>query len=546
MSSPLSLTGKRWVLPSADDAAADIGSLLERLRVQRGIATAQDARSEAGGVYDPSVYPDARKAAERLRKAVTDRENIALFGDYDCDGVTGTAIVARALQRHGTEPLLILPQRAQHGYGLKPWVIDRCRQEKITLLVTIDNGVSAPETVALGNEAGIDTIIIDHHHVPAIPPEAYAIVHPALAPDHPLPHPSAAGVAFRFLHAFDGNSWDGRDYDLSLATIGTIADLVPLKGWNRQLVQDGLAVMQRGIAGPLGQMIASVRKDGSPLTSGDIAFRIAPRINAAGRMTDPMLALRAVLDGGQHLQALDTLNARRQQETLRCLTSLDAQMSATTAPPPMLCIADTDFPPGIIGLIAGKLTEKYGRPSIVASIRGNECTASLRSIPGYHVTEALERHSSMLTTYGGHAQAAGCTFTLEAWDALRTALCNDVDTRVQPELLLPSLTLDAVVDPRVITNEFCRAVSALEPYGQANPEPLFMVRMPGGMQARTVGSDNKHLQATAGSMKMIGFGLGHLAPHTISPVELACTIGSDTWNGVTRPQLTIKDMRAAA
>ncbi|HVW66450.1 MAG TPA: DHH family phosphoesterase [Candidatus Peribacteraceae bacterium] len=537
MSDLLSLGGKKWTLQNAEGEAGDVAAIL-RLRRSLHDASATDDWS------DPSVFPDAAKAAQRVQDAIDRGETVGIFGDYDCDGVTSSAQLVRFFRRRGIEPVLRLPHRVTDGYGLKPQHIDEFRTAGVRLLITADTGISAGEAVAKARDADIDVIILDHHHVSAVP-DAYAILHPALSPHFPDPHPSAAGVVFLFLHALEGEIWPDRETDLALAMFGTVADLVPLRGINRRLVQEGLRALHDLPDGPVRHLVESVGR-GQPLTSVDVAFRIAPRINAAGRMADPLLALHALLDGGEPLKELERLNTERQQETLRAtehaleLLTKDGRYDAA-----FLAVADVSYQPGIIGLIAGKLTERFGRPSMAVSINGSECTASLRSPDCYNITAGLARTGHLLTSFGGHSQAAGATFPLDRYMDICDALEKDITANVASDLLIPKLTIDAELAERDLTLRTVSMLKDLEPYGQGNPEPTFLLRNMRLGNVRCVGNEGQHLQATVGASKLIGFGKGEWHAHALQPLDLVCRLGLDHWNGVTRVQLHLVDMRIA-
>lgn len=499
--------------------------------------------------HSDALYPEAAVAVERTRKAMRDGEKIAIFGDYDADGVTSTALLLRFFRRHGTEPSVRLPHRIHDGYGLRMKHIEAFAEDGITLLFTVDTGVSSRAEIERAAEHGMDVIVLDHHHFSQRPP-ALAVMHPALA-RVPVAHPpSAAGVVFAFLHALESEAWAGREEDLALATIGTIADVVALRDGNRALVTEGLAAMRRLPPSPLQALLEGIGK-GNPLTSTDIAFRVAPRINAAGRMADPALALSALLEGGEDMRMLEHLNAERQTETTRSIDRALASLDPTGrfdphALPPFVATASEDYTHGIIGLISGRLTERFGRPSMAVAIDGDTCVASLRSSPFYNIAEGLGRVSHLLVTYGGHAQAAGCTFKKEAFGELTRALNEDVAARVQPDDLIPTLTIDATIPLHAIGLPFCASLAQLEPYGQANAEPLFLSRNVLLGAPRTVGAEGKHLQAYAGHCKLIGFNMGHLLPAIHKPTDLVYRLGIDTWNNKATPQLMLVDMRAAA
>ncbi|UPA22684.1 DHH family phosphoesterase [Candidatus Peribacteria bacterium] len=533
MQTEVSLQGKQW---HVTDSKRDIETfILERLTALNDVETLH--------WDDAGVFPDTAKAIARVHAAIDARETVAIFGDYDCDGVTATAQMVRFFRRHGIEPIVRLPHRVHDGYGMREKHIAEFAEQKVSLILTVDTGVTAHDALKNATEKNIDVIILDHHHMQQ-PPDAYAVLHPDLATNFPAPHPSAAGVVFLFISAYEGAPWVERDIDLSLALFGTVADLVPLGGKNRKLVQEGLRALQRLPEGPLKHLVNTIG-NGKPLASTDIAFRIAPRINAAGRMDDPTLALTALLDGGNALSHLETLNSNRQDETARCiehaLHTIGETLDENT--PAFLAVADASYTPGIVGLISGKLSERFGRPSMAAAVTGDTCVASLRSCPSYNIVEGLERIAHLLMDFGGHAQAAGCSFALRNFDAIAAALNADVRAHTNPDDLLPGLHIDAVIDVMSINTRLVLSLQQLEPYGQGNQEPLFLLPAVQLQNARRVGSDGKHLSATVGHCKLIGFGMGDLIGDVFQPLDIVCRIGMDTWNGKMTPQLFLVDAR---
>ncbi len=530
----LSLTGKRWVLP-LETTAVNASHVILRLLKERGIDPAQ-----VPTLPSPFLYPDMHRAVERIERAIAGGERIGIFGDYDCDGVTAVAQVVRMLERRGNVPWVRLPHRVRDGYGLHAPIVQEVIDAGVTLLVTCDTGITAVMEVGELQKNGVDVIITDHHRMHEEVPPAFAILHPALS-TMAEPHPSGAGVAFALISAMEKQPWNGMEEDLAIAMFGTIGDLVGLRGNNRSLVQLGL----RALASiPSGRPIAALRErcsagNGS-LSAVDVAFRIAPRLNAAGRMAEPDIALKALLHGNESLAELDSLNEQRQALTrelyAKALTDIDPSA-------PFLFSVSNAYPHGILGLIAGKLTEQFHRPSLVAHSDGNACVASLRSPACYNISEALGRASDLLQSYGGHAQAAGCSFTLEALDALRSRLTEDVTARVKQHLLTPEIIIDAALDPRDITIDFCEKLKLLEPFGQQNAEPLFLLRGVALQNTRSCGTDGAHLQARISGTKCIGFHLGTVEiPH--GNIDAVVRVGIDTWNGQKQPQLFIEDLRA--
>lgn len=524
MIEPLSLTQKHWVT----DTIAQVPDLVDALLQKRALA----------GLKRAGVYKDTARAVERIRRAKTQGERIGIFGDYDCDGVTAAAQLVRYCRRHSIEHIVRLPHRVHDGYGLQEHQVHEFAASGIHLLLTVDTGIASTKEIALAQSLGIDVIVTDHHTPGKEIPNAYAILHPMLETDFPTPHPSGAGVVFALLQALENESWTGKEEDAALAAIGTVADLVPLQGANRTLVQQGLEALQQLHSCPL----ADLRDQTRSRTSQDIAFRIAPRINAAGRMEDPSIALSAVLDGGAALALLDELNERRQVDMRTMYASAEQSMEHTSS---LLWSINSEYGHGIIGLIAGRLTEAHGKPSCVATEENGICTASLRSPHIYHITKGLQRCSHLLESFGGHAQAAGCSFAKENAGAFRQALEADIAQQVSADELVPRISIDAILQPQDVTLELLDNLHTLEPFGQGNSEPRFLLENITLTNVRVVGQEQNHVQCRIHGHKAIGFSLAHLEEHFQKNIDVVARLGIDTWSGTKQPQLLIEDMRLA-
>ncbi|MBP7114474.1 MAG: single-stranded-DNA-specific exonuclease RecJ [Candidatus Peribacteraceae bacterium] len=536
MTEKLSLSGKRWTL-KRNTSTPDIAGML---RMERGIIDEAQAK-----LSDPFLFREMQRAVKRIEQAMKSGETVAIFGDYDADGITATAQLVRFFRRRKIEPVVHLPDRAKEGYGMKIISIDALKAKGVSLIITVDTGIAAHTEIAHANSLGIDVIITDHHRVQGKTPHAYAIIHPDVPSAFPNPHLSGSGVAFMLVRALEKEpSWDGIDIDIALAAIGTVGDLVPLTGENRLLVIHGLKFLQTLPPSPLKDFVDSVRSTG-PLTATDIAYRIVPRINAAGRMAHPLVALEALLEGGEALEELHRLNGDRrsfveelQEEIIPSITADDA----------FIVIASERITPGTAGLVAGRLSEKFGRPSIAAAIMGDMAVASVRSIPEIDLMECLEHPSvkKFLKTFGGHAQAAGCTFMASDTDALRLAL-NAVllERGISSATLVPTLELDAALDHRHLTMAFARSLTSLAPFGTGNTEPMFLLSQQRLTDLRTVGADNSHLQAKVNGISAVGFRLGPCLTQLNSEtsVDLVCRIGINSWNGRESVQLVIEDIR---
>ncbi len=533
-----SLTGKHWTI-TKDFRGQGSHALLHDLVKDRGLnsSTCITLPMEVAEAQPP----DLPKAMERMRSAVASGEKIGIFGDYDADGITAVVLILRYFHRRGMKPTVYLPHRQQEGYGLKESSLRTLLAQGITLLLTVDTGVSSAQELQMACDAGVDVIVVDHHHLPEMLPNAVAILHPELARGTVAPA-SAAGVAFGLVSALEDGTWKGRDEDLALAAIGTVADLVELKGENRNLVAAGLTSLTTLQGGPLPLLLRQSGITGAP-TSRDIAFRIAPRLNAAGRMADPRVALEALLGDPEALVQLETFNRERQSLTQEILRELEKTAAAT--PSFFLTVSSPDYPAGILGLIAGKLTESLGRPSMAAQVQGDVCVASLRSIPGFHVTEALTSVADLLTSFGGHAQAAGCTFPHTALPELQERLNAHAESLLTPQDLVPRLSIDGILDPADVTLELCNALQTLEPFGQGNPEPRFLLPGVRFSTLKRIGREFAHLQGSIGHLKAVGFRLSSIFEKIPTHCDVACRIGIDTWNGNNRPQIFIEDVRPA-
>jgi len=560
--SPRSLTGKQWIL-RRESPLAPGQNIAEVLALERGISSVGSPGS--GKLSDPFLFPEMQQAVGRIERAVQGGEKVGIFGDYDADGITGTLQLIRYFRRRGIEPETCLPDRLTEGYGLKLQSIEHFREKGVTLLLTVDTGITAHTEIAAARAAGIDVIVTDHHRVRGGRPGAYAVLHPEVPFPFPNPHLSGSGVAFMLVRALEHlEIWEGIEEDAVLATIGTIGDLVPLTGENRVLVYHGLKLMLGLKPGPLRELIESVSaSDGRPLTSGDIAFRVVPRINAAGRLEHPSLALQALLHGGAALERLHELNSER-RTMVEDLTEL--ALSLVDRRQLFLTLKHTKFTPGVVGLIAGRLTELFGRPALVASIGGDACVGSIRGIPSLDIMECLEHPAVRphLFSYGGHAQAAGCTLSLSAFDALAAGLWRAMlDRGMNEETLVPTLFLDGELPEQGVGMDFARHLSLLEPFGKQNEEPVFLFRNRCLTDARAVGAEARHLQCRIGGVKAIGFGLGRFAQEVSSSVppfdsasldcargrqgrlDIACKITVSTWKGREELEYQIQDIRKA-
>ncbi len=532
ISSPLSLTGKRWILPGKGMKGSALAS---SLAADRGIDFSRKPSWE--NLSDPFALGEMEEAVARIRSAIDRKENIGIIGDYDADGITGTAQLVRFFRRHGIDPKVILPHRQKDGYGIKQSFIDEMHKQGVTLFLTVDTGISHAKEIAYARGLKMDVIVTDHHSLHAELPNA-VILHPKIPSEHENPCASGSGVAFTLVRALENDEWEEKDIDLALATIGTVADVVPLLGENRTLVQLGLLAMTRGKGAPVFDLARSTMKNGEMVTSTLVGFRIAPRINAAGRLADPLVALRGLLEGGDDLARLHLLNSERQDATQKMMEVAETMIEDG----PILLLRSPMFHAGIIGLIAGRLAERYGKPAVIGCEEGETITCSLRSSSQYHIADALSRCSHCLLSFGGHAQAGGCTLHFSRWEEFREMMEQDIAEQCPHHDFSPMMTIDAILDPRDLSPDFVGSITLLEPFGAANPEPRFLLKNQELQSLRQVGGEGRHLQCSVLNTKAIGFGLGELYDHIPEQCDLVCRVGLDAWSGEQKVQLFIEDV----
>jgi single-stranded-DNA-specific exonuclease len=491
----------RWVTTSCDDgdvtrlaAALSVPPIVARLLCQRGLADPEVAtrflNPALDQLHDPEALADMPAAVERILAAVARKERIAIHGDYDVDGVTSTVILRRALELLGGDVVHFIPERLRDGYGLQPVAIERLHADGVALVISVDCGIRGADAALRARELGIDLIITDHHEPDAALPPALAVINPKRR-DCPYPDKNLAGVgvALKLVQALCRRA--GRDQLLpgfvKVAAIGTLADVVPLVGENRVIAKVGLDLLSRG---PhkigLRSLIDICGLSGKTIDSFHIAFMLAPRVNAAGRMSTPDLATRLLLASdeklGEEARALalqlDAENVRRQEEEAQILAAArkvvqtDPQVGARS----VLVVAGEGWHRGVIGIVASKLVDAFHRPAIVLSVEGDVAHGSCRSIPGFDMLAALERSSHLLSRFGGHKQAAGLSIDAARIKELRVAVNDVADETLGPEDLMPRLRIDGDLSFRGISGDVAAGVAALAPFGAGNPRPVFAAR----------------------------------------------------------------------
>ncbi len=550
-------TGKQWRRRGGTATAFQHPRLpvaINRLLSNRGLRSVEEAESFLRGdldrEHDPNDLPNIEAALRRIAGAVRDGELIAVFGDYDVDGVTGTAILVEGISALGGRVIPYLPHRFTEGYGVNNAALSDLRGRGVSLVITVDCGISNAEEVDFANEIGLDVVVVDHHEVPARVPAAVALVDPKLdGCRYPCTELAACGVAFKLLIAL--SDFLGRPYDpeqhLDLVALGTVCDMAPLRGENRSLVRKGLRSLRRTRRPGLRALAAASGSDLSRADAETLGFRLGPRLNAAGRLDHARLAYELVTTHDQQraeelARQLDRLNAERQRLTAIAVEISQGLVDGDQAGAPLLMIGHAEISQGIVGLVASRLADTYNRPAIVYE-RGEEtCRGSARSIAQFNIVEALQQAQPLLTRFGGHRQAGGFSAPTRNIEALREQLIAWAGERLATEDLTPVLEYDDDLDLDSYGAQEFKWMSFLEPFGLGNPEPLFVARGLTVVESRAVGADSTHLKLRLRSANAvwpaIAFGLAHASSQNGAKIDALIAIKLDDRG---RPDLHVKD-----
>ena len=562
--------GRRWRLAATPNLDAFQGAswppLVSLLLARRGIRNVAEAAhhlGDPGELTDPALMPDLDVAVDRLERACAEGETVAVFGDFDVDGLTSTTILTEALTDLGAHPLPYVPDRFTEGYGPNPGAVRALHAQGASVFVTADCGTSAVAEVELANELGMDVIIIDHHTVPEALPDALALVNPKLAGSQYGSEPAACGVAHKVAH--DLYARLGRDYDpaehRALVALGTVCDLAPLVGENRDLVRIGLRALARSQRPGLRALAEAARVDLADADPDLCGWTLGPRINAAGRMEHANIALQLLLtddeaEAQRLAHQLDALNRRRRDDTLAALELADELLTDEQREAPLIIVASEAISSGIVGLVAGRLVEKHHRPAIALQLEDSPSgdatiprrgRASCRSIDAFDITALLRRHDDLFLRYGGHRAAAGFSIDAARLPELRERLVADAAEHLTPEDLTRTLDIEAELPLHEVNGDLLRWLHRLGPHGQGNPVPTFLARGVRIENSRAVGQDGSHLQFTLRegrvTWRAIAFGNASNAVPDGERADIVYTFRRDGMRGTL--QLEVLDLRAA-
>ena len=531
---------------------------IAQVLVRRGIDTPQRLSALVDPPhklpYDPLRITGMDIALKRLYAAVNNGERVGIFGDFDVDGITGTAIISEGLTSLGVPVTPYLPHRVDEGHGLSNAAIDTMSQQGVTLIVTVDTGITSFEEVDYAKSLGVDVIITDHHLPHDGVPNAVTSLNPKLpGGDYPFFELCGAGIGFKLvqgLFEFYGQPWDPGL--LELAALGTIADLVPLLDENRYLVREGLRELANTRRPGLRALYSSARVDPNEITAETVSFQIAPRLNSAGRMGDPMdsfklLTTTSLEEAGALTHKLESLNMERRAASEEAYVIADQLVEDLGELPPLLVISDERFLRGVAGLIAGRLVDRHRRPAVVFAVEGEYSVASGRSIPEFNIVAAMESCEDLLVRFGGHSQAAGLTVATKDIPQLKSRLEAYSAESLETQSLIRTVEIDAEISFDELDETMIRWINDLEPYGPGNPRPVFASMGVKVLETFHMGREQQHLrlrvEMNGARFTALAFNQADKWQPNTEFADLAFTVMNDSFRGKGAIALRLLDFK---
>lgn len=557
------LVTTRWkiaeaISETAQQELAAYPKVLQQLLFNRGVKTAEAAEvylDGAGSRYDPFGLKNMADAVDRILSAIDNEESIVIYGDYDADGVTATALLTQVLRNLGANVRPYIPNRFEEGYGLNMQALDRLHDEGANLVITVDCGIRSLDEITHAYEIGLEMIVSDHHEPAAHLSDHAIVVCPKQEGDtYPEKNLAGVGVAFKIAEALVSQRplvACHLDDVLDLVAVGTVADLVPLTGENRSLVQAGLETLRSGRRQGLFSLMQAAHVDVQHANAGSIGFGIGPRINAAGRLdqANPALDLLLsddLLQSGLLAQQLDDLNQERKNITQWIQEEAEKQ-AKEDGDDFLLFAAHPDFKEGVVGLAASRLTESYYRPAVVGHYGEETTRASCRSISEFHITRALDECADLLVRHGGHAMAAGFTVRNEDLDELMGRLKAIARRELEGQELSPEFKADMELALHELHPQILHSIAQLEPTGQKNSSARFVSRSLRVTRRRQVGQDRRHLKLTVTDGQVvfdaIAFRQGHWYDQLPEFIDLLYSYETNEFNGRVTLQLNVKDIK---
>lgn len=573
---PQSLPPINWIDPAPIPTTVELACLhsnpvIARLLYRRGIRDGLTATTflnhRPQAAPDPYLLPNMREAVSRVGQAIDAGERIGVFGDYDVDGVTSTALLVLALRAATCHERIsaYLPDRTQ-GYGLNSIGIDELANNGATLLITVDCGSNDHEQVAYAQSRGMDVIVLDHHRISDESPEGALTVSPQLLPSPCSYHDlTGVGVAYLLISALAQYGYAVEEQEhghetsfLDLLALGTVADVAPLHGINRCLVRDGLAELARTSRPGLKALMRHAGVTPALVTATDISFGLAPRLNAPGRMSSPHLAFELLLsenmrEAEQLAQGLEVVNTRRRAQTDEVIGEAHAMIARMLnwQERPLIALESATWPAGLLGAVASRLQEELRRPVFLFRNDNGILHGSARSVPGFDLVNALGEVESLLIRYGGHSQAAGITLEDAQLDHLRDAFAEMIEDQRLEIPLPPSIAFDDDLTGADVTADLVRSMHAMEPFGSGNPAPMFRIDNARVLRYSTLGRDNAHLrinlQVGQRQITALHWSAAHRSRELVEgrQIDVAGRLELNSWQGQERLQIMIKDFRVS-
>ena len=505
---------------------------------------------------NPLLLPDMHWAVARIYRALLSGENIAIYGDFDVDGITGTAILVQALSSLGGKVIPYIPHRLTEGYGLKTATLENLCRQGVSLVITVDCGITAFSQVKKAQRMGLNIIITDHHTPPTVIPPAIAVVDPKLPnSNYPFLELAGVGVAFKLLQAlFQGVGKEKQlDELIDLVALGTVADMMPLLGENRYLVKQGLKLINATPRLGVREMITQAGLNIGSLDTESISWILAPRLNAAGRLAHAISSYKLLTtDSPQEAHQLtiwlEQKNSERQKLTTNTLAKARKQVLAQGVLP-LLVASDEDYPGGIMGLVASRLSEEFCRPAMVIKTGKQISSGSCRSIPEFNIIHALNQCSGLLSHFGGHSQAAGFTLPTKNLARLKQTLLQLASTELAGVDLRPHLDIDAEITLPDLAGDTFQSIQQLAPFGHGNPVPTFLSHGVEVTDCQAMGSNGEHLRLKlkqSGTVwDGVAFGFGNYLAEISSPLDIVYNLKVDQWRGEERLRLNVLDFAPA-
>ncbi len=544
--------------PAGFARTLDLPPFHAHLLFNRGVRSRQDASlyldAGVGQTHDPFKLPDMPAAVARLRRAIETKEGIGVFGDFDTDGLSGTAVMVAAIRELGATAFPYVPNRVDEGHGLNRDAVATLGRDGVSVLVTVDCGSSSAEEIEFASGIGIDTVVTDHHSLPPTLPAATAVVNPHRNDsEYAYDGLTGAGLAFKLAEAlFAELRRPLPDQLYELATLGTVADVGPLTDENRYLVRQGLSLLNDTSHPGLKALIARAGFSLGSLDTDSLSYGLIPRLNAAGRIGDPSKSLDLLTtndpDKAERIaEELELQNEERRQLTADGVAQALEQVSEQGDPAALILVEHQEWKPGILGLIAGRLSELYHRPAVAVSTGDEVCRGSARSIPEFDIVEAISQSQSLLLQFGGHPRAAGFTIPAEGLARLKAALIAEAEAKLRGAELAPSIDIDCEISPALLDDRNFGFIQSMQPFGEANRAPVFLTRNARVRDSRQVGEDRKHLKMTVvhggRAWDAIAFRQGDLIPNYDDRLDLVYSPSLDNWGAEPRLQLEVLDFR---